>query len=68
MLNILSQMEYPVLLRPFLTLHPWRIAEPNIAKIKYSVFKHESTIWLYFDLEYAKQFNLNQITDLPEIP
>lgn len=66
MLNILSQMEHPVLFRPFLTLHPCRIAEvlrtlPHSQnKVLSFLSIYGPTIYLDFDLEYAKYLNLDQ--------
>lgn len=68
MLNILTQMEHPVLFKPFLTLHPCRIAEvlyalPNSHnKVLSFLSIYGATVYLTFDLEYGK--NLEQ-TDKP---
>lgn len=60
MLHILTQMEHPILFKPFLTLHPCRIAEV-LQSLPYSQNKvlsflsiYGSTVYLTFDLEYAK--------------
>lgn len=65
MLHILTQMEHPILFKPFLTLHPCRIAEV-LQSLPYSQNKvlsflsiYGPTVYLTFDLEYAK--NLNKI-------
>lgn len=64
MTTILTQMEHPILFRPFLTLHPCRIAEllhllPNSEN---NVLSFLSTIGpavhLKFDLKYAKNFKM----------
>lgn len=71
MLNILTQMEHPVLFKPFLTLHPCRIAEilHNLPHSQNKVLSFLSTygptVYLTFDLEYAK--NLNQVENNEEI-
>lgn len=69
MMNILTQMEHPILFKPFLTLHPCRIAEllHSLPDSKNKVLSFLSTygpaIYLNFDLRYAslidKQANNN---------
>lgn len=60
MLNVLTQMEHPVLFKPFLTLHPCRIADilqtlPNSQNRVLSFLSiYGPTVYLTFDLEYAK--------------
>lgn len=62
MLDILTQMEHPVLFKPFFTLHPCRIAEllnsiPHSQnKVLSFLSTYGPTIYLTFDLEYAAQF------------
>lgn len=63
MLNILTQMEHPVLFKPFLTLHPCRIAEV-LQSLPHSQNKvlsflsiYGPTVYLTFDLEYANHFD-----------
>lgn len=63
MLHILTQMEHPILFKPFLTLHPCRIAEV-LQSLPYSQNKvlsflsiYGPTVYLTFDLEYAKYLN-----------
>lgn len=63
MLQILTQMEHPILFKPFLTLHPCRIAEV-LQSLPYSQNKvlsflsiYGPTVYLTFDLEYAKYLN-----------
>lgn len=63
MLHILTQMEHPILYKPFLTLHPCRIAEV-LQSLPYSQNKvlsflsiYGPTVYLTFDLEYAKYLN-----------
>ncbi|XP_031619713.1 ubiquitin-like-conjugating enzyme ATG10 isoform X2 [Contarinia nasturtii] len=57
MLNILTQMEHPILFKPFLTLHPCRIAEvlhslPHSQnKVLSFLSSYGPTIYLTFDLE-----------------
>lgn len=63
MLNILTQMEHPVLFKPFLTLHPCRIAEvltqlPNSKNRVLSFLSiYGPSVFLTLDLDYAKHFN-----------
>lgn len=63
MLNILTQMEHPILFKPFLTLHPCRIAEvlsqlPNSQnKVLSFLSIYGPSVFLTFDLDYAKHFN-----------
>lgn len=63
MLNVLTQMEHPVLFKPFLTLHPCRIADilqtlPNSQNRVLSFLSiYGPTVYLTFDLEYAKYLN-----------
>lgn len=62
MLSILTQMEHPILFRPFLTLHPCRIAEllHGLPNSENKVLSFLSTIGpaihLKFNLEYASGF------------
>lgn len=63
MLKILTQMEHPILFRPFLTLHPCRIAEV-LQSLPHSQNKvlsflsiYGSTVYLTFDLKYAQFLN-----------
>lgn len=63
MLNILTQMEHPILFKPFLTLHPCRIAEV-LQSLPHSQNKvlsflsiYGPTVYLTFDLEYANHFD-----------
>lgn len=66
MLNILTQMEHPMLFKPFLTLHPCRIAEvlqtiPNSQnKVLSFLSIYGPTVYLTFDLNYAKYINENK--------
>lgn len=70
MLNVLTQMEHPVLFKPFLTLHPCRIAEvlqtlPNSQnKVLSFLSIYGPTVYLTLDLEYAK--NLKQLENNKE--
>lgn len=63
MLNILTQMEHPVLFKPFLTLHPCRIAEvlsqlPNSEnKVLSFLSTYGPSVFLTLDPDYAKNFN-----------
>lgn len=63
MLNILTQMEHPILFKPFLTLHPCRIAEvlsqlPNSQnKVLSFLSTYGPSVFLTLDLDYAKYFN-----------
>lgn len=60
MTTILTQMEHPILFRPFLTLHPCRIAEllHGLPNSENKVLSYLSTIGpavhLNFDLKYAE--------------
>lgn len=69
MLNILTQMEHPMLFRPFLTLHPCRIAEVLHAlpqsqnKVLSFISTYGPSIHLTLDLKYAnqlQQFDINK--------
>lgn len=72
MLNILTQMEHPVLFKPFLTLHPCQITEilhslPNSQnKVLSFLSIYGPTVHLTFDLDYAKSFD--QIENNKEPP
>lgn len=63
MYEILTQMEHPVLFKPFLTLHPCRIAEvlhslPNSKnKVLSFLSTYGPTMYLTFDLKYATFVN-----------
>lgn len=60
MRNVLTQMEHPILFRPFLTLHPCRTAEvlqrlPNSRnKVLSFLSSYGTAIYLEFDLKYAQ--------------
>lgn len=62
MLNILTQMEHPILFKPFMTLHPCRISEVlhQLPKSQNQVLTFLSiygpNVYLTFDLDYAKHF------------
>lgn len=60
MRNVLTQMEHPILFKPFLTLHPCRTAEvlqllPNSKnKVLSFLSSYGAAIYLEFDLRYAQ--------------
>lgn len=60
MRNVLTQMEHPILFKPFLTLHPCRTAEvlrllPHSKnKVLSFVSSYGTAIYLAFDLKYAQ--------------
>lgn len=62
MFDILTQMEHPVLFKPFLTLHPCRISEilhslpHSHNKVLSFLSTYGPTVHLTFDLDYAMQF------------
>lgn len=62
MLNVLTQMEHPILFKPFLTLHPCRIAEvlsqlPNCRnKVLSFLSIYGPSAFLTLELDYAKPF------------
>lgn len=63
MLNILTQMEHPILFKPFMTLHPCQISEV-LHQLPHSSNKtltflstYGPSVFLTFDLNYAKHFN-----------
>lgn len=59
MMNILTQMEHPILFKPFLTLHPCRIAEilsflpKSTNKVLSFLSTYGPSVYLTFDLQYA---------------
>lgn len=60
MQNVLTQMEHPILFKPFLTLHPCRTAEvlqmlPNSRnKVLSFLSSYGTAVYLEFDLKYAQ--------------
>lgn len=69
MTTILTQMEHPILFRPFLTLHPCRIAEllqclPNSAnKVLTFLSTIGPAVHLKFDLKYAEILKWNRLAE-----
>lgn len=66
LLNILTQMEHPILFKPFLTLHPCRISEvlhqlPNSQnKVLSFLSIYGPSVFLTLDLDYAKHFDQHE--------
>lgn len=60
MKSVLTQMEHPILFKPFLTLHPCHIAEvlhslPNSKnKVLSFLSAYGTAVYLSFDLNYGK--------------